>query len=170
MKKNSVRQMCLAAVFTAVVFVFTAYLHIPSHTGYTHVGDAFIYLAACLLPLPYAMFVGAAGAMLADCLTGFAIWAPGSVIIKAVAVLFFSAKGAKIMTLRNGLALIPASALCIGGYYLYEALITGNFIVPLAGIPGYITQSVLSSVLFAVLGVALDKLKIKQTVLGEKTV
>lgn len=86
MKNEKVKYMCLAGIFTAIVFVFTAYLHIPSHTGYTHVGDGFIYLAACLLPLPYAAFVGAAGALLADCLTGFAIWAPGSVIIKALAV------------------------------------------------------------------------------------
>ena len=170
MKKNSVRHMCLAAVFTAVVFVFTAYLHIPSHTGYTHVGDGFIYLAACLLPLPYAMFVGSAGALLADCLTGFAVWAPGSVIIKAAAVLCFTAKRSKVVTPRNALALLPASALCIGGYYLYEALITGNFIAPLAGIPGYITQSVLSSALFLVVGGALDKLLIKQTLGGGASV
>lgn len=160
--------MCLAGIFTAIVFVFTAYLHIPSHTGYTHVGDGFIYLAACLLPLPYAAFVGAAGALLADCLTGFAIWAPGSVIIKALAVLLFSRKGSRIITVRNLLALIPASALCIGGYYLYEALITGNWIAPVSGIPGYITQSVLSSILFMIVGFTLDKLKIKQTHIGEK--
>ena len=92
MKKQKIKLMCLAGVFTALVYVFTAYLHIPSHTGYTHVGDGFIYLAACLLPLPYAAFVGAVGALLADCLTGFAIWAPGSVIIKAVAVLFLYAR------------------------------------------------------------------------------
>ena len=123
--------MCFAGIFTAIVFVFTAYLHIPSHTGYTHIGDGFIYLAACLLPLPYAMFVGAAGALLADCLTGFAIWAPGSVIIKTAAVLFFSRKSKNIVCLRNILALIPAWILCIGGYYLYEALITGNFVINL---------------------------------------
>ena len=170
MKKDRLKRMCLAGIFTAVVFVFTAYLHIPSHTGYTHVGDGFIYLAACLLPTPYAMFVGAGGALLADCLTGFAIWAPGSVIIKAVAVLFFSRKNKKIVCWRNVLALIPASVLCIGGYYLYEALITGNFIAPLSGIPGYITQSVLSSILFIVLGLAMDKLKIKQTLHGGNAV
>ena len=168
MKNKKVKYMCLAGIFTAIVFVFTAYLHIPSHTGYTHVGDGFIYLAACLLPLPYAAFVGAAGALLADCLTGFAIWAPGSVIIKALAVLLFSRKGSRIITVRNLLALIPASALCIGGYYLYEALITGNWIAPVSGIPGYITQSVLSSILFMIVGFTLDKLKIKQTHIGEK--
>ncbi len=169
MKNQRLKLMCLAGVFTAVVFVFTAYLHIPSHTGYTHVGDGFIYLAACLLPLPYAMFVGAGGALLADCLTGFAIWAPGSVIIKTAAVLFFSRKSSKIISLRNIFALLPAWALCIGGYYLYEALITRNFVASLAGIPGYVTQSVLSSVLFVTLGLIMDKLNIKQMINGGKS-
>ena len=166
MKDQKIRLMCIAGIFTAIVFVFTAYLHIPSHTGYTHVGDCFIYLAACMLPLPYAMFVGAGGALLADCLTGYAIWAPGSIIIKTVAVLFFSRKSARIISIRNLLALIPAWAVCIGGYYLYEALITGNFVAPLSGIPGYITQSVLSSILFVVAGLAMDKLNAKNTLVG----
>ncbi len=162
MKKEKIKYMCLTGIFTAIVFVFTAYLHIPSHTGYTHVGDGFIYLAAGLLPLPYAAFVGASGALLADCMTGYAIWAPGSVIIKTVAVLFFSGKSKRILSVRNLLALLPACGVCIGGYYLYESLLTGNFVSPLAGIPGYITQSVFSSVLFIVLGLTLDKLKVKE--------
>lgn len=166
MKDQKIRLMCIAGIVTAIVFVFTAYLHIPSHTGYTHVGDGFIYLAACMLPLPYAMFVGAGGALLADCLTGYAIWAPGSIIIKTVAVLFFSRKSARIISIRNLLALIPAWAVCIGGYYLYEALITGNFVAPLSGIPGYITQSVLSSILFVVAGLAMDKLNAQNTLVG----
>ena len=162
--KSNIKILCLSGIFTALVFVFTAFLHIPSHTGYTHVGDAFIYLAACLLPLPYALFVGAVGAMLADLLTGFALWAPASILIKGIAVLFFCRKG-KIFRLRNNLALIPASVLCIGGYYLYEGLITGNFVAAAAGIPGYFTQSVLSSVLFLVLGLTLDKLNIRRNLL-----
>ena len=169
MKDKQIRLMCITGIFIAIVFVFTAYLHIPSHTGYTHVGDGFIYLAACMLPLPYAMFVGAGGALLADCLTGFAIWAPGSVIIKTVAVLFFSRKSERIINLRNLFALLPAWVVCIGGYYLYEALITGNFFVPLSGIPGYITQSVLSSVLFIAAGLAMDKLNVKNTMIGGNT-
>ena len=170
MKSKKLRFICFAGIFTAIVFVFTAYLHIPSHNGYTHIGDGFIYLAACLLPLPYAIFVGAAGALLADCLSGFAVWAPASVIIKATAVLFFSYKSKKIVSLRNVLALIPASILCIGGYYIYEAVITGNFITPLSGIAGYITQSVLSSILFVALGLAMDKLNIKQKLNGGKNI
>ena len=107
--------------------------------------------------------------MLAECLTGFAIWAPGTIVIKAAAVLLFSRHGEKIITVRNLLALIPACGLCVGGYYLYESLILGNFISPLSGIPGYITQSVLSSALFVLLGIALDKFQVKKYINGGKT-
>lgn len=161
MKKNRVKLISLAGVLAAIVFVFTAYLHIPVHTGYVHVGDAFIYLAACMLPLPYAAAVGGLGALLADCLTGYALWAPGSVLIKAAMVLCLSSKTSKIVCLRNILGLIPTWLLCVGGYYLYEGLITGNFTAPLAGIPGNITQSLLSSVVFILLGKALDKMNFK---------
>lgn len=161
-KAKQIRSLTLAGVLTALVFIFTAYLHIPSHTGYTHVGDGFIYLAACLLPTPYAVFVGAIGALLADVLGGFAIWAPGSVVIKAAAVLFFSRKGKRILNRHNLLALLPAALICIGGYYFYEVLITGNLVSPLGGIAGYATQSVLSSVLFVFLALGLDKMKFNE--------
>ena len=165
MKK--IKLISLTGIFTAIVFVFTAYFHIPSHTGYTHIGDAFIYLAACILPLPYGIFVGAVGALLADCLTGFALWAPATIIIKSVSVILFCQNG-KIITLKNCLALFASSALCIGGYYLYEAILTGNFIAALAGIPGYVTQSILSSILFIFVGISCDKLKIKHLINGGK--
>lgn len=169
MKNEKIKLMCITGVFTAITYIFTAYFHIPSHTGYTHIGDAFIYIAACLLPLPYAATVGAVGALLADCLTGFAIWAPASVIIKSLAVLCFSRKNEKIVCLRNILALIPAWFVCIFGYYFYESIITCNFIAPFAGIAGYITQCTLSSIVFIILGSTLDKIKAKNYIFkGEK--
>ena len=90
-------------------------------------------------------------------------------VIKVAAVLFFSRKCKNIVSWRNFLALIPAWAFCIGGYYLYEALITGSFIVPAAGIPGYITQSALSTVLFVIIGVAMDKLNLKSKFNGGRS-
>ena len=160
--------MCMSGVFTALVFVVTAYLHIPTNNGYIHVGDGLIYLSACLLPWPYAMVVGAGGAFLADCLTGFAIWAPGSVIIKALTVLFFTSKNEKVVNLRNSLALVPATLMCVGGYYLYEALLYSNFVSPLAGIPASLTQSLASAVVFVAIGLAIDKMKIKSKIYGGK--
>jgi uncharacterized repeat protein (TIGR04002 family) len=165
MKKQRIKNVCLAATFTAIVFVLTAYLQIPSHTGYIHIGDSFIMLSACLLPTPYAVFVGAGGAVLADCLTGYALWAPASVVIKALTALMFTNKKENIINLRNLLAIIPSFILCIGGYYIYEAFISGNFIAPLSGMLGSLMQSLLSGILFVVLGITFDKLKIKKFIL-----
>jgi uncharacterized repeat protein (TIGR04002 family) len=161
MKDAKIRTMALTAMMAAIIFVFTAYVHVPSHTGYTHIGDGFLYLAACLLPGPYAAVAGAVGAGLADLLSGYAIWAPGTVVIKVATALFFTNRSDKIICKRNLLALIPAFVICVGGYYTYEALITGNWISPALGIPGYVTQVILSSLTFLVLGTALEKAGIK---------
>ena len=161
MKKNNLRLMCMTSVFSALIFVVTAYLHIPSHLGYIHIGDGFIYLAACILPAPYAVFASAAGAALADLLTGYAVWAPGSAIIKAVTAVLFSCKGAKILSARNKLMLAPAAIVCAGGYYLYQGLIFGSFRAALSGTPGSLVQSVASTIAFLLISIYMDKLKLK---------
>ena len=166
MQKNKIRLMCISGVLMALVFVVTAYLHIPTNNGYIHIGDGIIYLAACILPLPYAIAVGAGGALLADCLTGYAIWAPASIIIKTATVLLFTSKGKKMMTLRNWLMLIPAALICAGGYYLYESILYGNFVAPLAGILMSLIQSLTSSVLFVAIGLTIDKMNYKSKISG----
>ena len=161
MKSNNLKLCCLSGIFTALVYVVTAYLHIPTYNGYIHIGDGLIYLAACILPTPYAVFVGAMGAMLADILCGFALWAPGSVVIKAAAAIFFTSKSKKIITKRSLMAILPASVICIVGYYLYEVLIYGSSIAALYGMIGSAIQSAASAILFVVLGLAMDKLNVK---------
>lgn len=152
-----IRLMTRTALFAALIYLFTAYFHVPSHTGYTHIGDAFLYLSACLLPTGYAAAAGAIGAGLADLLSGYAIWMPGTVLIKSLAVLCFSNAQKRILCRRNLLALVPAWVLCIGGYYLYESLMTGNFAAPLAGIPGYLTQCTLSTIVFVLTAAAFEQ-------------
>lgn len=166
MKTKTTRRLCLTALMAAVIYVFTAYIHVPSHTGYTHVGDGFLYLAAAILPAPFAAAAGAIGEGLADLLSGFGIWAPGTVIIKALTAFCFSNQTQKIVSRRNICGMIPALILCAGGYYLYEALITGNFTAPALGIPGYLTQVILSGAVFLLLGHALDRVEMKKK-LGE---
>lgn len=161
MNRITVKNLTLTGLFMALIFVFTALIHIPGYTGYIHIGDAFLFLAASILPTPYAICAGAIGAALADCLTGFVIWAPASLVIKGVTVLFFTWKETKILGKRNYLALIPSALLCAGGYYLYEGIIYGNLIVPLYGIPGNLLQAVLCSAAYVFVGLALDKAGLK---------
>ena len=155
-------------MFSALVFVITAYLHIPTYNGYVHCGDGFIFIAACILPMPYSILVGVLGAMLADLLTGFAIWAPGSMIIKGLLALLFTYKSNKIITKRNLFMLLPAALISAVGYYLYEALIIGSFIASLAGIPGSLVQALASSIVYVAMGVAMDKYDIKKILEGYK--
>lgn len=63
-ESKKLRLLCLAALFAGAIAVTTAYLlHIPIPTGgYIHLGDALIYLAACLLPAPYAVGAAMVGA------------------------------------------------------------------------------------------------------------
>ena len=159
--------MCISGIFSALVFVITAYLHIPTYNGYVHCGDAFIFLSACLLPMPYSIIVGAIGAMLADTLTGFAIWAPGSMIVKALLAVLFSCKSKKIITARNLFMLFPAAVISALGYYIYESLIIGNFVSSLAGIPGSVVQAVASSIVFVIAGVGVDRYNLKKKMLGD---
>lgn len=50
MRNNNVKYLTLTAVYAAVIYIFTAYLHIPHWTGYVHVGDGVLYLASSMLP------------------------------------------------------------------------------------------------------------------------
>lgn len=161
MKSKRIKTMCISALLAATVFVLTAYLHIPIGAGYAHAGDGIIFIAACMLPLPYGIFVGAAGAVLSDLLTGYALWAPCSLVIKAVTVLFFSSKTKSLLCKRNLIALLPSALLCIGGYFTYEMLIGGTVASAVSGITGNVMQSAVSSVLFVVLAFTADKLKLR---------
>jgi uncharacterized membrane protein len=74
-EKLGIRNVVLAGLFTAMIFVVTAYFpRIPTVRGYIHVGDSVIYIAVCLLNQPAAAISAALGGFLADALTGYVAW------------------------------------------------------------------------------------------------
>ncbi|WP_303838083.1 TIGR04002 family protein [Ruminococcus flavefaciens] len=167
---TKVRRLVLTGLFSALIFVFTAYIHVPTGAGYTHAGDGFIYLAACILPTPYAVAAGMIGGALADGLTGFPVWIPATIVIKAITALFFTSKKEKIINLRNILGILPSLAVCIVGYSLYEGVfMAGGFnkaaiIAAFGQTPFYSIQVAASSVLFIAAGLALDKSGLKKRI------
>ncbi|MCM1132352.1 MAG: TIGR04002 family protein [Ruminococcus flavefaciens] len=162
------RLITTTGLFAALIYVFTAYIHVPTGAGYTHAGDGLIYLASCILPTPYAVMAGALGGALADGLSGFPVWIPATVAIKAVTALFFSNKGEKIITLRNILGIIPSLAVCVVGYSLYEGTVMAgglSWTAITAGFtqtPAYCVQVGASTVLFIVTGILLDRIGFKK--------
>lgn len=162
------RLITITGFFAALIYVFTAYIHVPTGAGYTHAGDGLIYLAACILPTPYAVAAGAIGGALADGLSGFPVWIPATVIIKAVTALFFSNKSEKILTWRNILAIIPSGIVCIVGYSLYEGTVMAgglSWSAVIAGFtqtPAYCVQIGASAVLFVAVALLLDRVGFKK--------
>jgi len=156
--KFSLKNLILAALFAALVYVATAWLPrlpIPGG-GYVHVGDVFVFLAAALLPKRYALPAAGIGAALADLLTGFALWAPASLVIKMLCALCLTCRH-KVLCKANWLGLLAALPITVGGYYLAEVLMVGNFTSPLAGMPFNAAQWLVSAVLFVLAGAAADR-------------
>ena len=167
--KKNLRNLTLTALFAAIIFLVTAYLlHIPIglNGGYIHVGDAFVCLAAVMLPMPYAMVAAALGGMLADVLTGAAIWAIPTIIIKPLLVLPFTSKNEKILCKRNIVAIFVADITGLVCYAVAEGFIYGNWVAGFAAmVPGSL-QPIASSVVFVLMGLAIDKMHLKERLLN----
>ena len=167
-KQSSLRLGVLAALFAAMIFVVTAYLlHIPTPIGgYVHLGDAFVYLAASMLPAPYAVAAAGIGEALSDLLTGGAAFALPTLIIKAMMALCFTCAGEKILTKRNAAASGFAGLICIGGYYVTEVFLSHSISAPLAEIPANALQAAASAVIYLLAGRALDRVRMKKNILA----
>lgn len=163
MKKT--KTLVLTALFSALIFIFTAYIfHIPIGTGggYVHFGDSFIFIAATMLPFPYALFAGAIGAGLADFISGAAVWIPFTIIIKPLMAICFTSKGDKILgNKRNIAAPVFAGIICLAGYYLAESIIYSNFISPLASIGGGFIQFFGSMIFYYIFASIIDNRQLK---------
>ncbi len=157
--------MSCAGLFAALICVMTAYLlHIPVGVSgaYIHFGDALIYLAASLLPMPYACAAAAIGGSLADLLTA-PMWAPATFLIKPLLVVLFTSKKEKIVNPRNVIAAIAAYGITVVGYYVAERILLGSaasaFILSASG---NVIQSTGSAVIFLIFGLMLDRMGIKK--------
>lgn len=164
-QNNKTKLVVLTGLFAAIICISIAFIfHIPTgiNGGYIHVGDTFIYLAACFLPMPYAMIAAAIGGGLADGLTGAMIWVIPTIIIKPLLVPAFSYKSSKILCKRNTIAVFISGVIGVVGYFLAEGIIYGNFLAALAVVPIQLIQPIGSAVIFILVAYALDRIKIKE--------
>ncbi len=169
MNNRKTKQVVLSALFAAMVFVCTRFTQIPifGGQGYVHIGDAFVFLSAAMLPAPFAMAASAIGAGLADFTSGYTIYVLPTAIIKALmALAFLGNKNIKILSVRSIISCVIGCIVLVGGYYITEVILYQNFISPLLGMVWNAAQGIFSAVGFVVLAVALDKVKAKQRLRG----
>ena len=163
---KKLRYITLTGLFAALITLFTAYIfHIPVgvNGGYIHLGDALIYLAAALLPAPYAMAAGAIGGGLADLLTA-PVWAPATIIIKILIVIPFTSKNPKLLNKRNLIAPVIALLITVTGYYIADVILFGKEAAFLISVTSNSIQGLGSAAVFYIIGAALEKAGIKRLV------
>jgi hypothetical protein len=166
------------AMMTAMVMIATTFFKIPNAMGYIHLGDGFVLLAAIILPKKYACFAGGVGAGLADIYGGYAVWAPWTLVIKIVMVLivqlFFDfltkrASNGKHIAKIAGIpfaelfAYVLAVLWTVSGYYIAQGFISGNWIAPVADVPGNVLQAAVGSVIAILVSVTLGKTSLRRS-------
>ena len=173
--ENKLTVLTATAMMTAIILLATLFLKIPIAVGYIHLGDAMIFLAAMMLPRKHACFAGAVGASLADIMGGFVAWAPWTAAIKLVMVLIMhSALKASYETERRvirpaGLPLpelagfVLAAAVDIGGYYIAEGFLYGNWTAPMIGVPFNLLQASIGAILAVIISTMLCRTPLRDT-------
>ncbi len=119
-------------MLAALICVATLVVQLPSPVGgYINFGDVFLLAAAWMTGPVYGAAAAAIGSVLADLLSGYAVYAPATLLIKAavaaVAALISHAAAKKWGTGRLAFALGAAAGelLMVSGYYLYDVFVMG---------------------------------------------
>ncbi len=158
------RQLTLTALLMAMVTVATMLIQVPvpATKGFINVGDTVIFVAALMFGPRTGVIAGGVGSALADLLSGYAHWAPWTLVIKglegliagAVAWRAYRKGGAFHPQAIAGIAL--AAAWMVGGYYLAGGAMMG-FGAATAEVPGNLIQGFGSVALAAPLLAALRR-------------
>ncbi|MBS5703388.1 MAG: ECF transporter S component [Butyricicoccus pullicaecorum] len=166
MKQNTTRTLVLAALLAAFTTVATMIIKIPTPTmGYIHLGDGLVLLCGILLGPGLGAAAAGIGSMFADIFSGYAAWAPATLIIKAATAflggwvfhkLHVSGSATPVRTVLAG---IPAEIVMVFGYYVYEvglAMAGGSAfgaaaVATASGVPFNIVQGAAGVIVSAVL-------------------
>ena len=86
MRNKQLLHTVMAALFAALVCVATVAVRvpIPATQGYANLGDALVLLAAFFLGPLYGALAAGVGSALADLFAGYALYAPGTAVIKGL--------------------------------------------------------------------------------------
>jgi len=135
----------------ALTCALTMAVRIPSPTkGYINLGDCAVLVSGWLLGPVYGSIAAGFGSALADLLSGYPIYVPGTMFIKAgmafvisIVPYHFCRNGKNHLRIGFIIGSVIAEAIMTAGYYLYAATVIGKGFIPaLAGVSGNIVQGI----------------------------
>ncbi|MCM1988383.1 ECF transporter S component [Oceanirhabdus seepicola] len=152
-KTTGVKDIAIMGLFIAIVYVATAFILVPgpSEGGLFHMGNVAHFTIAIVFGRKKGAISGAFGMALFDILSPYAAWAPFTFIIRFAIgyVIGYIAhmngkRGANLI--QNIISMIPATIIMIGGYYMAEGIMYGNWISPAVSIPGNAMQCLVGAI------------------------
>ncbi len=164
MRRKSLHSLVGAAVFAALVCAATLLITIPIPVtgGYINPGDGIALLAGWFLGPLCGFAAAGVGSALADLFLGYAVYAPGTFVIKGLIGLLAALLCGVLKNERLSavFAAVIAEAEMVLGYFLYEALILGYGMAASAAVPSNLIQAVGGIVIFTVLSGVLRSVKL----------
>lgn len=154
MQDKRIARMCMAAMFAALICVSTIVIQIPSPTGgFLNFGDCFILVAAWTLGPIYGFAAGSIGSGLADIISGYAVYAPATFVIKGL-IAVIAALLPRLLNSKsvpklpvNAVAAAAAELWMMLGYYLYDWVVMGyGFTGAAASLPMNAVQGAVGAV------------------------
>lgn len=126
-------KLALAAALAATTTVATMLVQIPvpPTRGYLNFGDIMVFTSALLFGRFVGGFAGGIGSATADIITGYAYFAPYTLVIKGLEGFLAGAIRDGRSTRRDGLGWLVGAIVMVSGYFLSEAYMMG-FGVPAA--------------------------------------
>ena len=144
-KNTSIYFITITALMTALVYVFTAFINIrlpiAANGGLIHLGNVPLFIGAILFGRRVGAIAGGVGMALFDLLSGWTVWAPFTLVtvgLMGYVVGLIAERKPKFGWYI--VAIAAAAVIKIIGYYIAEAVIYQNLIVPFGSIPGNLVQ------------------------------
>ena len=158
---QKLRNLVYTAMLMALCCVATLVIKIPTVTGgYLNAGDIVVVLAALLAGPLYGGVAAGFGSGLADVISGYMSYAPGTLVVKGCAAVVTALIFRACRKKSFGFALL--SAICgeiimVLGYFVFEDFILGYGAAAAAEIPGNAAQAAVGIVGGLALYFALSK-------------
>ncbi|MGG1398482.1 ECF transporter S component [Bacillus salipaludis] len=155
----------LTAMLIALVFLSTFLnikLPIAANGGLVHLGTAMLFIAAILFGPKKAALAGAIGMALFDLAGGWALWAPITFVSRALQgfivgkIAWSNGRNGNSLAF-NLIGAIVSMPVMIAVYYIGEVILYGNWVAPVASIPGDVVQNVLGVIVALPVSAALKK-------------
>ena len=135
------KKLVLTALMMAMAYVATTIIKIPTPTmGYIHFGDCVVLLCGYLLGPGLGALAAGVGSMLSDVLSPYIIYAPGTLVIKALNALIASVVFTALMKKKN------SSAIKISTGYCTMSLIVSGVLAEVIMVVGYFGHDILVTV------------------------